>query len=284
MPNNMGEISAYDVDKSGAYRPILRSVGLTPMDVNYKLKSIQMKFTKASDRKFVYLRMNLLPMDYMRVSYKNELVKRNQYNTAKICTMRNAMPRLRAIYHDLPKDLLSAIVLFGFKMMKRFYQIGISVRFNKLRGFINSGSRKCFTGVMTSRLVYARNTKRAMSRQLKFTAISFNKRIRRREYHGYHYCALSEYEHYHLSTHLIGKELTRYMDEAMTNPYKYPYIIAVKMENNLSGKIIKRLKTKITYERGNIEYLWKWDGTRFRATNNSKFRINLLSKWDHNYV
>lgn len=237
----------------------------------------------------------VIPIYDSKWDYKKELLNKYPYRTIKVKTIRDFMPILREKYYDVPRELLTRIVKHGFKMLKIFNYAKLSVHFTKIEPKRN-GHGKWLKGYMTSKAFYF-NTKRRVDGIVGDITKYYDVAARKIKYHGWHYCALSEEEHKHIMTHRINKQLTIYMSHAMSNPKKYPYIVAVKTyfdvpnaawysNSNVKVRVLKKSKIRnklkriftksITYERGNFKYLWKWNGSRFRTFDNSKLRINLL--------
>lgn len=285
MPMDMGIIRATPVDRASFFKPIMKSYNLKAEDVKYKLHSVKLLFTPKADITHVFMTCTLIPHGSLRNEVRKRLMEGHKaYTTNKIKTFREAMEDISKVYYDIPKMLLRKIIVFGFKKLKKMHQIGGSIAFRKLKGYGKDGTMY-FDKITTS--LY-RNKNPNTDNERRFLA-NFARGVSRKIYGqtprklgGWLYTALSEYEHYHILTHKIYKKLTISMEEAMLNPYKYPYIVAIYMGHNYNRKLVK-ITRAITYERGNFKYLWKWDDSRFRAFDNSKQRVNLLSqRYDNN--
>ena len=286
LPMDMGMIRATPVDKASFYKPIMKSMRVKAEDVKYKLHSVKILYTPKADITHTFMSCTLIPYGSLYNKVRNRLLHgHNAYSTNKIKTFREAMEDISKVYYDIPKIILRKIIVYGFKKLKKIHQIGGSISFQKFRGFGKDGV-KLFDRITTSNYRNKNpNTKNERKFLSNFARNVTNKlyKIRPRMLSGWMYTSLSEYENYHILTHQIHKRLTTSMEEAMLNPYKYPYIVAVYVGQN-HNKTMTKITRAITYERGNFKYLWKWDDSRFRTFDNSKQRIDRLHKRNDNIV
>ena len=304
LPEKQGFIRPYYSSRNVFMNKALKKSNKT--EIGKKTPIIRIEYTLKSKPDVVLRTIKLIPVDYALLDYRDQIRKnKHPYDTQEVRSLGFYMKYLYKEFYDVPRNIIRNVVARGFRMFKLFNYLGLSIIFARYIGS-NSGEPK-FKAYKTETKGY--RYKRDQKREIKHLTKTIAKitsyydvAIRKARYEGWHYCALTEEEHEHLLTHKFVKQLSVYMTRVMQKPTTHPYIIAVKThfdipktrfhtQSNIKKSLLNRLrrdnpntlqtifKKEITYERGSIKYLWRWDGSRFRAFDNSQLRLNSLSEW-----
>lgn len=274
MPRGVGIIKINEITRptaAGNYFNKLKNV--TPEDILYKVYAPTMSFYASRKNKDVFCLQTTLFMSshYLKI-FEEECKKLHGFNPVERLTIKELIDQLLLTYYDVPRSFIRNCLYHGFRFMRVYIRFGITLRSARPAKF---GKKWSFASVRTSfknsrmRLDGYTGAKRMIRRMYKY---------RRSIYNGFYYTCLSDHEMINIKQfELINKKLYLCKEEAMLDPLENPHIVAIRIPPPLNNKLKFNIYKNINYAQDDIEYIWRWDGSRFRTTNYSEYSFNRLS-------
>jgi hypothetical protein len=93
-----------------------------------------------------------------------------------------------------------------------------------------------------------------------------------KRYNGYYYMALTNNENVLFEKEPVDAYLFLSMEESMLKPNMRPHIYKVKVKKPLQKKY--KINRTIDYGEHKPEYIWRWNGKRFKSVNDPKLRLD----------
>lgn len=269
LPRNVGEIRMVDVSNSYAGSRMFVALGLSPEQTNHTIYKPCLSFYKNKKERTSMTKRILL---HTSSHYNNTLRRsmftayQHKYENTKELTTRRLVNLLRRFYWDVPKDFITHVLNYGFKMYRFYSQYNISIVSKRPK---LGKSVAISYAMVATRTRFFNNHHRPSNADVRSLISRMHKKEWRRNYSGYYFVALTEREFLNLKSYiLINKKHYALCEHAMIDPIRRPHIIAVKTPKPLY--YLESFRKNIDYEKNDIKHIWSWDGSRFRTTYNPK--------------
>lgn len=274
LPRGVGIIKVQEITKKSVASAYFKKYkNLQPEDTLFKVYCPVLNFYMSRrNQDFIGLSTRFIISKHYREIFEEECKKLHNFNTINKLTTRQLVDKLLLTYYDVPRTFIRRCLAHGFKYMRVYTRYGIALKINKYipkKGYSEFSTIRTSMGKSRERYDAYTKAKRIIRQIYRYT---------RRPYNGFYYTCLSEYEMLNIKQfEIINKKLYLCKEEAMLDPLNHPHIIAIRIPRPIKGKLKFSLNKSINYAQNDIEYVWRWDGSRFRTTNYSEYSFNRLS-------
>lgn len=252
LPGKKGYIELADVINKAKY---FKRYGLDPLEQNKKAFKVLLTYKD--------IKCNILiSKKYRDILHENIREKDLNFTIKEISLSQIAKKIHKQLYPKLDVKEVYYIILHGFKYI--------------CAGLINKVDTAVFSTNGKGKgvdQIFFKISKNKTDRLAQFTRKTrFLYYMEPLPYSGYYYARLSHEAFNNFTKNPTTLKLFLYLEEALSEPLKYPHIFRIKVQKPLFKKI--NIYREINYEKNNTKYIWRWNGQRFESVDNSQLRFN----------